>query len=172
LYLESMIALSPATKADRIALDNLMQFYVYDWSEIRPLDVAGDGRFEPYPTEAYWDDEWHHPLLLRVGGNLAGFALIAGRSRLTGAPNVFDMAEFFVMRRYRGSGIGLAAAAAAFDRFRGPWEIRQRDENTGATAFWRKAVDRYTRGRYREVRWDDPAWVGPVQMFSSAERDR
>lgn len=166
------ISLGPATRAERVALDNLMQFYVYDWSELRPLDVAGDGRFQAYPTDVYFEDGSYHPLLLRVGGNLAGFALVSERSRLTDAPGVFDMAEFFVMRRYRGSGVGLAAASAAFDRFKGPWEIRQRDENAGATAFWRKVVDRYTQGRYREVRWNDQAWVGPVQMFSSAARDQ
>jgi len=162
-----MISLGPATKAERAALDNLMQLYIYDWSELRPLDVADDGRFPDYPLDAYWKDAWRHPLLLRVDGRLAGFALVSARSRLTGAEGVFDMAEFFVMRRFRRKGVGLAAAAAAFDRFRGPWEIRQRDEATAATAFWRRAVDRYTGGSYREVRWNDPAWIGPVQMFSS-----
>jgi predicted acetyltransferase len=163
---EPAISLSPATKAERAALDNLMQLYVYDWSEVRPMDVGDDGRFPDYPLEAYWQDAGRHPLLLRVDGRLAGFALVSEGSRLTGAPGVFDMAEFFVMRRYRRQGIGAVAAAAAFDRFKGPWEIRQRDENTAATAFWRRAVDRYTGGNYREVRWDDGAWVGPVQMFS------
>ncbi|HEY7371080.1 MAG TPA: GNAT family N-acetyltransferase [Polyangia bacterium] len=162
------ISLSPVTEAERPALDSLMQLYIYDWSELRPLDVGGDGRFHGYPLDAYWQDDWRHPLLLRVDGRLAGFALVTARSHLTGAPGVFDMAEFFVMRRYRRQGVGLAAASAAFDRFRGPWEIRQRDENAAATAFWRRVADRYTGGRYRDVRWNDGAWVGPVQMFSSA----
>jgi hypothetical protein len=41
--------------------------------------------------------------LLRVEGRLAGFALVSRRSRLTGAAGVFDMSEFFVMRRYHVS---------------------------------------------------------------------
>jgi predicted acetyltransferase len=162
-----MISLSPATRAERAALDNLIQLYSYDWSELRPLDVGADGRFAGYSLDAYWEDDRRHPLLLRVDGAIAGFVLVSEGSRLTGAPGVFDMAEFFVMRRYRRQGIGRAAAAAAFDRFKGPWEIRQRDENAAATAFWRNVVDRYTGGSYREVRWDDAAWVGPVQMFTS-----
>ena len=161
------ISLSTAAKAERVTLENLMQLYIYDWSELRPLDVGGDGRFEADALDSRFEDDWHHPLLLRVDGRLAGFALVSRRSRLTGAAGVFDMAEFFVMRRYRRKGVGLAAAAAAFDRFKGPWEIRQQDENVVATAFWRRAVDRYTRGNYREVRWNDGAWVGPVQMFTS-----
>jgi predicted acetyltransferase len=164
---EPMISLRPASKAERSALDNLMQLYIYDWSELRPLDVGDDGRFPDYPLDAYWEDSWRHPLLLRVDGRLAGFALVSERSRLTGAAGVFDMAEFFVMRRFRRKRVGLAAAAAAFDRFKGRWEIRQHDENTAATAFWRSVIDRYTGGSYREVRWDEPAWTGPVQMFTS-----
>ena len=161
-----MISLSPATKAERPALDNLMQLYIYDWSELRPLDVGDDGRFHDYPLDAYWEDDWRHPLLLRVDGRLAGFALVSARSRLSGTPGVFDMAEFFVMRRYRRQGVGLAAASAAFDRFEGPWEIRQHDENTGATAFWRRVIDRYARGSYREVRWNDAAWIVPAGQFT------
>ena len=161
------ISLSTAAKAERATLENLMQLYIYDWSELRPLDVGGDGRFEAYPLDSYFEDDWRHPLLLRVDGRLAGFALVSRRSRLTGAAGVFDMSEFFVMRRYRRKRVGLAAAAAAFDHFKGPWEIRQQDGNVVATAFWRRAVDRYTRGNYREVRWNDGAWVGPVQMFTS-----
>jgi len=164
---EPTIALSPATNAERPALDNLMQLYIYDWSELRPLEVGDDGRFADYPLDAYWEDAWRHPLLLRVDGRLAGFALVSERSHLTGAQGVFDMAEFFVMRGFRRKGVGRAAAAAAFDRFKGPWEIRQHDENAAATAFWRRAVDRYTGGRYREVRWNDRAWTGPVQLFTT-----
>ena len=51
-----MISLSPATRAERILLDNLMQFYIYDWSELRPMDVGGDGRFQAYPTDVYFED--------------------------------------------------------------------------------------------------------------------
>jgi predicted acetyltransferase len=162
-----MISLSPAATEERGVIENLMQLYTYDWSELGPFDVGEDGRFEDYPLDAYWRDDWRHPFLLRVDGKLAGFALVAERSRLTGAAGVFDMAEFFVMRRYRRKGVGQEAAFAAFDRFKGRWEIRQRDENVAATAFWRRAIARYTDGKYEEVRWDDGAWTGPVQTFMS-----
>ena len=162
----AMVSLSPATREEKVALDNLMQLYKYDWSELAALDVGDDGRYEDYPLDDYWTDEGRHPFLLRVGGKLAGFALVAARSRLTGAAGVFDMAELFVMRRYRRRGIGRQAAFAAFDRLRGSWEIRQRASNAAAIAFWRRVVAAYTGGDYREVYWDDTAWTGPVQMFS------
>jgi predicted acetyltransferase len=161
------VILSRATADERGVLANLMQLYVYDWSEILPLDVAPDGRYADHSIDAYWQDEWRHPFLLRVDGALAGFAMVAGRSRLTGQAGTHDMAEFFVMRRYRRRGVGLAAARAAFDRFPGPWEIRQRPDAAAATAFWRRAVAQYTAGAYREVAWNDDAWTGPVQFFTA-----
>lgn len=162
-----MISLTPAATDERAALESLMQLYSYDWSELGPLDVGDDGRFADYPLDGYWQEGWRHPFLLRVDGKLAGFALILERSRLTGAAGVFDMAEFFVMRRYRRRGVGFAAASAAFDRFKGPWEIRQREENVAATAFWRRVIGQYTGGNYDEVHWKDATWTGPVQRFST-----
>lgn len=163
-----MISLDPAGATERPVLENLFQLYAYDWSEIGWLDIGVNGRFAEPSLDAYWRDDDRHPFLIRVDGRLAGFALVAARSRLTGAAGVFDMAEFFVMRKYRGRGVGFAAASAAFDRFTGRWEIRQRDENVGATAFWRRVVARYTDGSYQEARRDDATWVGPVQTFTSA----
>ena len=78
------------------------------------------------------------------------------------------MTEFFVLRRFRRHGVGRAAAFAAFDHFGGPWEVRQREENPNATAFWRRTIDEYTRGDYEETRWVRPQWSEFVQTFSTA----
>jgi predicted acetyltransferase len=160
-----MISLRQATKNERTALENMMQLYAYDWSALRPLDVSKNGRFDDYPLDAYWRDAWRHPFLIRVEIKLAGFALISTKSHLTGVSGVADVSEFFVMKRYRRMGVGRAAAMAAFDQFKGPWEVRQRRENAEATAFWRRVIDEYTRGEYQEAMWNDAAWTGPVQSF-------
>ncbi len=145
----------------------LFELYCYDFSEILDLDVAEDGRFKLPALDAYWSDPGHHPFLIRVDAKLAGFALVQERSRLTGDEGVRDMAEFFVMRRYRRHGVGARAAASLFDRFRGSWEVRQRPENQDATAFWRRAIARYTAGRFDDAQWDNERWRGPVQRFDS-----
>ena len=149
-------------------LENLAQFYYYDFSEVLEIHVAEDGRFGDVDLTSYWADEWKHPFLLRVDDKLAGFALISERSKITGESGVFDVTEFFVLRRFRRRGVGRAAAFAAFDRFAGPWEVRQREENPSATAFWRRAIDEYTRGDYDETRWVRPQWSEIVQSFSTA----
>jgi predicted acetyltransferase len=154
------VELSPAGDDDRARLAALFALYIYDLSAMLGLDVADDGRFV-VPTL----DGRGRAFLVRVGGVLAGFAIVAERSRLSGDAAVRDMAEFFVLRKYRGAGVGERAATALFDRFGGTWEVRQKAENAPATAFWRRIIGRYTNGSFEDFVVDDERWRGPVQRF-------
>jgi predicted acetyltransferase len=162
-----MVSLVPVRPPSRPALANLMQLYVHDWSELLPLDLDAEGRFASPPLDAYFRERDHHAFFIESDGKLAGFALVVARSRLTGAPGVHDVAEFFVARGYRRRGVGVSAAAALFARLAGDWEVRQRDENQAATAFWRRAIGQFTGGRYDEIRWTDERWTGIVHRFRS-----
>ncbi|MEZ4263681.1 MAG: GNAT family N-acetyltransferase [Polyangiaceae bacterium] len=155
---------------DEDRLKALVQLYVYDFSESLALDVEADGRFRTPPLDMYWSDARAHGFFVQVEEKLAGFALIQERSRLTGDETVRDVAEFFVLRRYRRHGVGEQVAAWLFDRFGGRWEVRQRVDNAAATAFWRRVIGRYTGGRYDELQWNDERWRGPVQRFEAVSR--
>jgi predicted acetyltransferase len=150
----------------RPIIDALMPLYVYDFSEILGLDVDENGRFVGPSLDGYWVTPGHHAYLIRTGERLAGFALVEGKSRLSGEP-LTDMAQFFVLRRYRRQGVGAAAATWLFRHFPGPWEVREAKANVAATAFWRRAISDYTGGRFTEVTYDDEKWHGPVQRFVS-----
>lgn len=164
------IELVRATKDSSSLLDNLIQYYVYDFSEVVGSDVADDGRFTLGPLDAYWEDSWRHPFLARVDGKYVGFALIHQRSRITANAGTWDVAEFFVMRKYRRRGVGAALASRVFDSCRGRWEVRQRPANNAATAFWRSVIAAYTKGRFEEAILDDERWGGPVQTFDNGVR--
>jgi predicted acetyltransferase len=163
------VQVTAAGRDDRERLAALFELYIYDFSELLALDVEEDGRFHLPALDPYWTDPGRQPFLIRVDAKLAGFALVQERSRLTGLEGVRDMAEFFVVRRYRRRGVGVRAAGLLFDRFQGPWEVRQRPENEAATAFWRRAIAQYTDGRrFDDATWNDERWRGPVQRFDSA----
>jgi predicted acetyltransferase len=161
------VALLAAGIEQRSTFSRLMQLYAYDFSEVTRDDVGEDGLFRVPSIDRYWQEPWWRPFLLRVGSACAGFVIVGSRSRLVEGLDRWDMAEFFVLQRYRRAGVGTRAANLAFDAFRGPWEVRQMARATAATAFWRSAIHRYTSGRFREVAWDDARWRGPVQMFDS-----
>jgi predicted acetyltransferase len=156
-----------AKRSERALLENLFQFYCYDFSEIVGGNVGFDGRFSPPPIDAYWQDPWRYPYIVRVDDVPAGFALIHRRSRITQDPDTWDVAEFFVMRPYRRKGTGSYAALQLFDRFRGRWEVRQVGANTAATVFWRAVIAGHTNGRFIETIHDDERWRGPVQTFDN-----
>lgn len=160
--------LVPASESDAAIFDALVQLYAYDFSEFMGWDVGADGRFDDRGVALLRPDPLRHPFLIRVGGQLAGFVVVDERSRLWPAQPANDVAEFFVLRKYRRRGVGARAASCAFDRFPGRWEVRQTARNTAATAFWRKVIGTYSGGSFRELVLDDERWRGPVQVFDSA----
>ena len=92
------------------------------------------------------------------------------KSHLSGADDVWDMAEFFVLRRHRRAGVGMRAAHILFETHAGAWEVRQRAANAAATSFWRRAIAAFTAGRFTEELVDDERWKGPVQRLTSGGR--
>ncbi len=158
-----------AGPGERATLDNLMQLYVHDFSEhwagTSKGELASDGRFEPYPLDAYWRDAGHVPLLLRLGGNLIGFALLNASSH-SGLPVDRNMAEFFIVREYRRDGVGTVAATAIFSGYPGQWEAAVARKNVGALAFWRNVVRRHPRVEdVEETDHSSAAWNGPILRF-------
>lgn len=144
----------PATPAHEPVLAQLLELYVYDFSELTDQDVGEDGRFGYDHLEQYWNDSDRHAFLIHADARLAGLALVQ-----SGAPH--DMAEFFVLRKYRRDGVGILAARSLFDRFPGQWQVRQLAGNPAATAFWRQAIP---------VPFvDDANDKGPVQRFTIPE---
>lgn len=156
--------------AERTPLESLLQLYVHDLSALIAVDIGDDGRFPTPPVDPWFSDPRNHAFLVHADGKLAGFALVQQRSRLNGDESITDLAEFFVLRKFRGQKIGERAAGMLFDRFPGLWEVRQRKQNQPATAFWRRTIGRYTRGTFTEELLDDERWRGPVQRFESRKR--
>jgi predicted acetyltransferase len=131
--------LQPITADQAPVLQQLFELYCYDFSELLRLPLRATGRFE-IPVGDWWTREGHFPFFIQRGDELVGFALVRRGSRITGADDVMDVAELFVVRSARRSGIGAEAARQLFERFPGPWEIRVRETNASALAFWSRVA--------------------------------
>src|SRR5215469_15264124 len=94
------VDVSPASKMMAETLANLLELYVHDFSEVLQIKVGENGRFGYEPLRLYWQDPKRHPLLIRVDGGLAGFALVKQGSEVSSNPDIWDMAEFFILRAY------------------------------------------------------------------------
>lgn len=144
---QAAVALEPATLGDRDLLANLMELYLHDMSEAFPIEIGPDGRFGYEKLPLYWSEpERRFPFLIRSGSQIAGFVLVMTGSPASDDPQVHDIAEFFVMRRHRRSGVGGRAAFLAWDRFPGRWIVRVSEANTAAFRFWREIIREYSAG--------------------------
>ncbi len=129
-------------------LTNLMQFYIYDFSEFIEAHVEENGRFGDYPLNDYWKEDNHLPYLVRFNGNYAGFVLVKWIK--TETKSYFSIAEFFIMKKYRRTGLGKTVAKDIFRLHKGKWEVFQMEKNEPAQLFWRNVINEYTGGRFTE----------------------
>jgi predicted acetyltransferase len=124
---------------------NLYQFYAYESSDWEQEDVEVDGRFYIHEEHLarYWEDpQWSANLLL-VDGFIAGFLLIEG-SELPGI-DALELADLFILKRYRRKGIGRAIAPQVLSSGDANWLVRFYDQDEVSQAFWRTVLDNLPR---------------------------
>jgi predicted acetyltransferase len=82
---------------------------------------------------------------------LAGFVLVKRGSEISGNETAWDMAEFFILRGHRRSGVGTTAAHEVWKRFPGQWEVRVMESNHAASHFWQQAIMEFVGKRIQPV---------------------
>ncbi|WP_342435685.1 hypothetical protein NSS79_18810 [Paenibacillus sp. FSL L8-0436] len=80
------------------------------------------------------------------------------------------MTEFFVMQKYRRSGVGTWAAHRLFDMFPCDWKISQIRANTPARNFRHRVIGSYTGDEFKE-RFNSRKG-NPSQYFSTLNTNR
>ena len=156
------VSLEPATRAQKPILENLLELYVHDLSEAFEIEIGRDGRFGYERLPLYWQEATRRfPFLIRVGAEVAGFALVMRGSPATEDSSDLDVAEFFVLRRHRRSGVGRRAAFLLFDRIPGDWVVRVAERNRRGLPFWCAIIPDYTRGQVASetLTGADQAWT-------------
>lgn len=150
------LSLDPASTDEQPILARLLELYSHELSDVADLRIGDDGLYGYRYLPQYWVEPERYPYLVRIDAELAGFALVRQGSELTGDPHVWDMAEFFVLRRHRRSGVGVRAAHAVWQRHPGRWDVRVMERNTAALAFWQRAVDQYVNAHVEPALVDVP----------------
>jgi len=143
-----LVKLIPAIEHRHI-VENLFTYYVYDLSESGQWPCGHDGLYSYNPAllEPYWSDDHHWPWLIYSDDELAGFCLLR---RYPDNPERFDIDQFFVLRKFKGQGVGKEAFHLAVKGLPGLWQTRVLLENTPALNFWRSAINSLTQGHYEE----------------------
>ncbi|WP_461370608.1 GNAT family N-acetyltransferase [Candidatus Darwinibacter acetoxidans] len=152
-------------------LRNLLEKYDYEFSQYDQRDVNHLGLYGYDYLDYYWTEEGRHAFFIKVDGKLAGFVMINTFREIEEKTN-YTVAEFFVMHKYRGQGVGRYAAFHVFDSFHGKWQLKRHPKNLGSVHFWNKIIYEYTGGTfvYRpghpDALYDDGSY-GDVFIFES-----
>jgi len=137
-------------------LRNLLEIYLHDMSEFDdekdPLELNDAGLYGYGYLDYYWNEKGRYPYLLTADGKPAGLSFI--RTIKTN-PLTFEVAEFFVVRKYRKTGAGTVLISKMFEWHKGEWVINTPIKNTIAQHFWRKAVKDAAAGEYKEYPTED-----------------
>ena len=161
------IQAKPTKFEDKRVISNLMQLYLHDMSEYDRSDVSADGHYDYKYLDSYWEDPARQAFLITANDQLAGFALVNDYLPIVSDKPGKAIAEFFILRKYRRSGVGNKAAILIFNQYHGDWQVAQENENIPAQKFWEKIVSEYTHRNYNKQLRDDDRWRGPVLLFDS-----
>jgi predicted acetyltransferase len=146
------IALDAATLSDAPLLSNLLELYIHDLSEVfHDVELGADGRFGYEELPLYWSEgERRFAFLIKLDRRVVGFVLATRGSSAADDPDVFDIAEFFVIRRHRRSGVGRRAAYLLWNVLPGKWTVRVSEGNLIGLRFWSGVIAEFTRGTATE----------------------
>ncbi|HSI48274.1 MAG TPA: hypothetical protein VLA61_08400 [Ideonella sp.] len=154
-----------AQSADFAALSRMLELYQYELSDIWDQELDAQGEYG-YDTSKHRQAQGCFAHILLVDQHHAGFALVA--PAMVTLQEGFWMEQFFVLKKYRKAGNGLALARHVFACHPGAWEVGQMPGNAAAREFWRHAIATVTRGAFAEIEVTQGWWQGTVQRFTVA----
>jgi predicted acetyltransferase len=163
------VSLERGQAHQRVALEHLVQLYIHDFNEFlapdRKVGLGEDGRFaDVLKLDRYWTDADRAVWFIRVGGALAGFALLDTASHC-GRSVDYNMGEYFIARMFRRDGIGTRAAIDLIDMHAGQWEIAVGARNLPALRFWPRVVAAASAREVETLAGDGEVWTGPILRF-------
>lgn len=158
------IRLQLCSKENKYVVNNIYPLYLHDLSEVWLRETNKYGVFEENDTRTLMEQNkifdiwWEHPnilfpYLVTVDGLPAGFVFVASPP-YTPCPAYINyfVNEFFLLRYYRGKGIGEEVMKQLLKLMPGHWELHTNasERNMRAISFWRKTLNACTKGQFTE----------------------
>jgi predicted acetyltransferase len=149
-FMLSSLSISKIGPESEIMLRHLFEHYLLDMSEWFEVATNPDGSY-CYDVSSVWRDGCD-VYLARVGDSIAGFGVVGSAAKWLDDVSAHDVHEFFVLRRFRRTGVGRRMATLLWKEHPGEWLVRVAEVNAPAIPFWRAAISDYANGAYQEER--------------------
>lgn len=165
------IEISLASVDEKEILRNLLEKYLYEFSQWDSRDVNALGLYGYNYLDEYWTAKNRWAFFIRADEKLAGFAMV-NDYREVNEETDYTMAEFFVLHKYRRCGVGSEAAKQIFKRFKGRWQLMRHPNNQASVYFWDRVIRECGKGECRllcgheQAKYDDGT-LGDVFVFET-----
>lgn len=140
---DSRFAIERATREDQALLFRILQFYYFEATQWSGEDLLEDGLYESDPAgvASYCEpDGVDAAWLLKVDGHPAGFVLVELIPFEGG--QIRELADLFVMPKYRRLGLAEVATRKIVPGHEGPWLLSVFRKDERALRYWQGAFAR------------------------------
>ena len=117
-----MLKVIEAKKEDRDTVMNLLEKYLYEFSQWEKTDVNDKGLYGYEYLDCYFEEKTD-----------------------------FCLSDFFIMNKYRRKGYGKEAVFQVLTMHHGKWQLKRHPHNIGSVHFWNNVIAEYTKGNFRLV---------------------
>lgn len=157
--------LEEITEEKKTIIENLLQYYFYELSVYFPRNIQEDGKYRKYTyLETYFKDSSRKAYFIKVKNQYAGFVFVNEYTVVAKENETKAIAEFFVLKQYRGEKLG---TQVALNLFKGEdnWEVKVLNKNKEAMNFWKNVItENYTQVKVTSLQDTEEDWT--VYNFS------
>jgi predicted acetyltransferase len=145
------IKLAKIKKSQKEIVKNLLEKYLYEFSQYDKTDINELGLYGYDYLDNYWTEKNRWPYFIKLDNKIAGFILVNDYHEANIETN-FTMSEFFILYKYRHLGIGKHCVNYLFKKHRGKWQLKFHPKNKISKIFWINVVKEYTKGKYKIIK--------------------
>jgi len=142
--MENDIEIVKATVDQQTIFANLLELMAYEHTEQWKFDIGDNGFYGYEELPLFWTDPNRYPYLIYVNDKISGLVIVQKGSPISDDKDIWDIAEFFIMKKYKKQGIGTKVAHKIWAQFKGCWQVRVLVENEIASAFWLQAIKKFS----------------------------
>ena len=126
---------------DKNGFYNLFQLYLYDLSKFNNnIEIEENGLYSAPWIDRDWDLPEFIPLRIKQNHNTCGLILLT-KKPFSKPETELCIQEFFILRKFRNKGIGLASIERLFANYPGSYSMSVIKHNISAKLFWEKAFN-------------------------------